>query len=74
MLAELGPGLYRIVGKATDENLTSENWEYILVSILDGVIYISRGVLMLCRMFATGQTPKTPGKVEGIQMSLWLTC
>ena len=49
-----GPTEHRGAAKATDENLTSENWEYILVC---GAGKDNLGALasayVLCRMFAT---------------------
>ena len=52
------------IAKATDENLTSENWEYILVSVSYD-LYSTGGRLTTCRMFATGQMLKIPGRTNG---------
>ena len=56
-----------VVVKATDENLTSENWEYILVrAVLGGrcrAYHRDPNIALLltscCRMYATRSGPRT---------------
>lgn len=45
--------IYHGLAKATDENLTSENWEYILVCSILRLPYLIMGGLMLSRTFVT---------------------
>jgi hypothetical protein len=71
----------RFAVKATDENLTSENWEFIMVrcglqqSLLDGW-WSAVLMVLLDRMFATRLAQVIAGELDldgDYELAVWLT-